>query len=81
MSAIAVMRCWPFHHISMEVFLSVACSSMARNPASHARLSLLLILTAGLGVFAASFASTLERSAAEQVLYQRIESRHVRARS
>jgi hypothetical protein len=42
---------------------------LARRPASHSRLSLLLILTAGLGVFAASFASTLERSATEQVLY------------
>ncbi len=42
---------------------------MARSPASHSRLSLLLILTAGLGVFAASFATTLERSATEQVLY------------
>jgi hypothetical protein len=42
---------------------------MARSPASHARLSLLLILTAGLGVFAASFATTLERSATEQALY------------
>jgi ABC-type lipoprotein release transport system permease subunit len=41
---------------------------MARSPASHARLSLLLILTSGLGVFAASFATTLERSATEQVL-------------
>ena len=43
---------------------------MARNPAHHSRISLLLILTAGLGVFAASFAATLERSAREQVLYE-----------
>ena len=42
---------------------------MARNPSSHVRLSLLLILTAALGVFAASFASTLNRSETEQVLY------------
>jgi ABC-type lipoprotein release transport system permease subunit len=42
---------------------------MARNPAHHARLSLLLILTAGLGVFAASFAATLERSSKERALY------------
>jgi len=42
---------------------------MARNPAHHARLSLLLILTAGLGVFAASFGATLERSAQDQLLY------------
>ena len=42
---------------------------MARNPAHYSRVSLLLILTAGLGVFAASFAATLERSARDQVLY------------
>ncbi len=42
---------------------------MARNPSHHARLSLLLILTAGLGVFAASFARTLERGAQERALY------------
>lgn len=42
---------------------------MARNPAHHSRITLLLILTAGLGVFAASFAATLERSARERVLY------------
>ena len=43
---------------------------MARNPAHYSRVSLLLILTAGLGVFAASFAATLERSAHDQVLYE-----------
>ena len=43
---------------------------MARNPAHYSRVSLLLILTAGLGVFAASFAATLERSARDQVLYE-----------
>ena len=48
----------------------LAIWQMARSPASHSRLSLLLILTAGLGVFAASFATTLERSATEQVLYE-----------
>ncbi|MCH8221919.1 MAG: ABC transporter permease [Chloroflexi bacterium] len=43
---------------------------MARNPAHHARFSLLLMLTAGLGVFAASFGATLERSFEERVLYE-----------
>jgi ABC-type lipoprotein release transport system permease subunit len=42
---------------------------MARNPTHYARLSLLLILTAGLGIFAASFGATLERSFEERVLY------------
>jgi len=43
---------------------------MARNPAHHARLSLLLILTAGLGVFAASFSATLDRSARDRLMYE-----------
>jgi ABC-type antimicrobial peptide transport system permease subunit len=42
---------------------------MARNPTHYARLSLLLILTAGLGIFASSFGATLERSFEERVLY------------
>ena len=42
---------------------------MARNPTHYARLSLLLILTAGLGIFASSFGTTLERSFRERVLY------------
>jgi hypothetical protein len=43
---------------------------MARSPAHHARFSLLLMLTAGLGVFASSFNSTLERSFQERILYE-----------
>jgi hypothetical protein len=43
---------------------------MARNPAHHSRLSLLLILTAALGVFAASFGATLEQSAIDQAYYK-----------
>ena len=42
---------------------------MARNPTHYARLSLLLILAAGLGIFASSFGSTLTRSFEERVLY------------
>ena len=42
---------------------------MARNPTYYARLSLLLILTAGLGIFASSFGATLERNVEERVLY------------
>ncbi len=53
--------------ISPAVVLGVW--QMARNPSHYSRVSLLLILTAGLGVFAASFAATLERSARDQVLY------------
>jgi ABC-type lipoprotein release transport system permease subunit len=43
---------------------------LARNPAHHSRLSLLLILTAALGVFAASFGATLEQSAIDQAYYR-----------
>jgi ABC-type lipoprotein release transport system permease subunit len=43
---------------------------MARNPAHHSRLSLLLILTAALGVFAASFGATLQQSAVDTAYYR-----------
>ena len=42
---------------------------MARNPTHYARLALLLILMAGLGIFAASFGGTLQRSFKERVQY------------
>ena len=42
---------------------------IARDPTHYARLSMLLILTAGLGIFASSFEATLERSLEERVLY------------
>jgi hypothetical protein len=41
---------------------------VARQPAHYSRLSLLLILTAGLGLLASSFGTTLERSFVERVL-------------
>ena len=43
---------------------------MARNPTHYARLSLLLILMTGLGIFAASFGGTLDRSFEERALYE-----------
>ncbi len=42
---------------------------MARNPTHYSRLALLLILMAGLGIFAASFAGTLKLSFIERTLY------------
>ena len=42
---------------------------MSRDPTHYARLSLLLVLTAGLGIFASSFEATLDRSFKERVLY------------
>ena len=49
--------------------LAMGLWQMAREPAHYSRLMLLLVLTAGLGVFAASFVATLDRSYRERVLY------------
>ena len=43
--------------------------NIGRSPAHYARVSLLLILTAGLGMFASSFGATLDRSFEERVLH------------
>ena len=43
---------------------------MARNPTHYARLSLLIILTAGLGIFASSFGATLQLSFEQRVLHE-----------
>jgi len=53
----------------MPASLTFAVWSMARNPTHYARLTLLLILTAGLGIFAASFGATLARNFEERALY------------
>ena len=53
----------------LPVGMVMAVWQMARNPTHYARLSLLLILTAGLGIFASSFGATLERSFEERILY------------
>ena len=49
--------------------LLLAIWNMSRNPTHYSRLVLLLILTAGLGIFASSFGATLEKSFEERVLY------------
>ena len=54
---------------ALPVGLVMGLWQMARNPTHYARLSLLLILMAGLGIFAASFGGTLERSFEERALY------------
>ena len=51
------------------VGVSMGLWQMARNPTHYARLSLLLILMAGLGILAASFGGTLQRSFEERALY------------
>jgi len=50
--------------------VSLVLWQMARNPRHYSRLSLLMILTAGLGVFASSFAGTLDVSASDRARYQ-----------
>lgn len=53
----------------LPVGLAVGLWQMARNPTHYARLSLLLILMAGLGTFSASFGGTFRRSFEERALY------------
>ncbi len=48
---------------------SMGMWQMARRPTHYARLSLLLVLMAGLGIVAASFGGTLERSFDERARY------------
>ena len=50
--------------------LALGVWQMARNPTHYARLSLLIILTAGLGIFASSFGATLELSFEQRVLHE-----------
>ena len=76
-SALVLLRLFPlFMRVSsalLSSFLSAGLVlgiwQMARNPTHYARLSLLLILMAGLGIFAASFGGTLQRSFSERALY------------
>ena len=76
-SALVLLRLFPlFMRISsalLSSFLSAGLVlgiwQMARNPTHYARLSLMLILMAGLGIFAASFGGTLQRSFSERALY------------
>ena len=76
-SALVLLRLFP---VAMRVIsrllspvlpagLVIGVWHMARNPTHYARLSLLLILMAGLGMFAASFGGTLKRSFEERALY------------
>ncbi len=53
----------------LSVGLALGLWQMARNPTHYARLSMLLILMAGLGVFVASVGGTLQLNYEERVLY------------
>ena len=76
-SALALLRLFPlFMRLSSAVLsrflpagLALGVWQMARNPAHYARLSLLLILMAGLGVFAAGFGGTMRRNFEDRALY------------
>ena len=76
-SSLVLLRLFPlFMRISsalLSSFLSAGLVlgiwQMARNPTHYARLSLMLILMAGLGIFSASFGGTLQRSFSERALY------------
>ena len=75
--ALALLRLFPlFMRVSsalLSSFLSAGLVlgiwQMARNPTHYARLSLMLILMAGLGIFAASIGGTLQRNFEERALY------------
>lgn len=54
----------------LPVDLVLGVWQMARNPAHYARLSLLIILTTGLGIFASSFGATLGLSFEQRVLHE-----------
>ena len=53
----------------LPVGYSVGMWQLARNPTHYARLALLLVLMAGLGIFAASFGGTLHLSFEQRALY------------
>ena len=76
-SALALLRLFPlFMRLASAALsrflpagLALGVWQMARNPAHYARLSLLLILMAGLGIFAAGFGGTMRRNFEERALY------------
>ena len=76
-SAMVLLRLFPLAmNLISKVFakvLPVAAAmtvwQMSRQPTHYSRLSLLLILTAGLGIFASSFGTTLQRSFEERILH------------
>ena len=76
-SAMVLLRLFPLAmNLISKLFakvLPVAAAmtvwQMSRQPTHYSRLSLLLILTAGLGIFASSFGTTLQRSFEERILH------------
>lgn len=76
-SAMVLLRLFPLTmNLISKLFSKVlpaaaamAVWQMSRQPAHYSRLSLLLVLTAGLGIFASSFGTTLQRSFEERILH------------
>ena len=76
-SAMVLLRLFPLcmsliSKLFSRVMPAVAAMTMwqmSRQPAHYSRLSLLLVLTAGLGIFASSFGATLDRSFQERILH------------
>ena len=76
-SAMVLLRLFPLvMNLISKLFakvLPVAAAmtvwQMSRQPTHYSRLSLLLVLTAGLGIFASSFSTTLQRSFEERILH------------
>ena len=67
---VAILTSLPRISSLVSPAITLVLWQMARNPRHYSRLSLLMILTAGLGVFASSFAGTLDVSAADRARYQ-----------
>ena len=75
--AMIMLRLFPFLMSRASNLLSpimpvgpvMALWQMAREPSHYARLALLLILTSGLGIFASSFAATLNKNSEQRVLH------------
>ena len=76
-AAIVILRLFPLAMKVGSVLLgrwlpvgpALGVWQMARDASHYSRLSLLLVLTAGLGIFAASFGGTLDRSFRERVMF------------
>ena len=76
-SAMVLLRLFPLvMNLISKLFakvLPVAAAmtvwQMSRQPTHYSRLSLLLVLTAGLGIFASSFSTTLQLSFEERILH------------
>ena len=61
---------WKFISDLVPSFLIISLWQMARNPSHYSKLSFLIVLTAGVGVFASTFSASLIRSFEDKVNYE-----------